>query len=72
MTSFFGDNYAFTAVSQELIGVTRSFSSFNEAGYEDAISRLYAGVHVREAIEDAVITGQAIANYVVNNIAQPV
>ncbi|OKH32940.1 hypothetical protein NIES2119_24700 [[Phormidium ambiguum] IAM M-71] len=72
MTSFFGDNYAFTAVSQELIGTTRSFSSFNQAGFEDAISRLYAGVHVREAIEDAVITGKAVANYVVNNIAQPV
>ncbi|MFB2938142.1 hypothetical protein ACE1B6_23085 [Aerosakkonemataceae cyanobacterium BLCC-F154] len=70
MTNFFGDNYAFTAVSQELIGVTRSFSSFNQAGYEDAISRLYGGVHVREAVEDAVTTGQAVANYVVNNIAQ--
>lgn len=72
MTNFFGDNYAFTAVSQELIGVTRSFSSFNQAGFEDAISRLYGGVHVREAVEDAVITGQNVANYVVNNIAQPV
>lgn len=72
MTDFFGDNYAFTAVSQELIGTTRTFSSFNQAGFEDAISRLYGGVHVREAILDAVTTGQAIANYVVNNIAQPV
>lgn len=72
MTSFFGDNYQFTAVSQELIGTTRTFNSFNEAGFEDAISRLYGGVHVREAIEDAVITGKAVANYVVNNIAQPV
>lgn len=72
MTDFFGDNYEFTAVSQELIGTTRTFSSFNEAGFEDAISRLYGGVHVREAIVDAVATGQAIANYVVNNIAQPV
>ncbi|MGA9377616.1 MAG: hypothetical protein WBV73_02345 [Phormidium sp.] len=72
MTNFFGDNYAFTAVSQELIGVTRSFSSFNQAGSEDAISRLYAGVHVREAVDDAVATGQNVANYVVNNIAQPV
>ncbi|MBE9227646.1 phosphatase PAP2 family protein [Phormidium sp. LEGE 05292] len=72
MTNFFGDNYKFTAVSQELIGTTRTFNSFNQAGFEDAISRLYAGVHVREAIEDAVTTGQAVANYVVNNIAQPV
>jgi PAP2 superfamily len=72
MTDFFGDNYAFTAVSQELIGTTRTFSSFNQAGFEDAISRLYGGVHIREAVLDAVGTGQAIANYVVNNIAQPV
>ena len=72
MTDFFGDNYAFTAVSQELIGTTRTFSSFNQAGFEDAISRLYGGVHIREAIVDAVTTGQAIANYVVDNIAQPV
>jgi PAP2 superfamily len=72
MTDFFGDNYQFTAVSQELIGTTRTFSSFNQAGFEDAISRLYGGVHIREAVLDAVGTGQAIANYVVNNIAQPV
>jgi PAP2 superfamily/CARDB len=71
MTDFFGDNYQFTAVSQELIGTTRTFNSFQEAGFEDAISRLYAGVHVREAVLDAVAIGQAIANYTVNHIAQP-
>lgn len=70
LTSAFIDLSLFAPKSA--IGTTRTFSSFNEAGFEDAISRLYGGVHVREAIVDAVATGQAIANYVVKNIAQPV
>jgi hypothetical protein len=54
MTGFFGNNVNFSAASQELPGVTRYFDGFNdngiqrnsfyEAGFEDAISRVYGGV----------------------------
>ncbi|MEB3318664.1 MAG: vanadium-dependent haloperoxidase [Cyanobacteriota bacterium] len=68
MSHFFGDNVTFSANSQELPGVVRHFAgfedqggvernSFYEAGFEDAISRVYGGVHVREACEDSFQVG---------------
>lgn len=73
LTNFFGENYEFQAVSQELPGVIRSFGSFEQAGSEDALSRIYGGIHVREAtITDAVPTGQAIGNFVAQNLFQAV
>ena len=64
MTKYFGDNYAFSAVSQELPGVVRNFNSFYEAGMEDALSRIYGGVHVREACIDSFKMGLAVGNFV--------
>jgi hypothetical protein len=69
MTNFFGENYSFTAVSQEMPGVTRTYNSFYDAAYDDAISRVYGGIHVREAtVDDALPTGFAIGNFVAQNL----
>ncbi|MFB2805626.1 CARDB domain-containing protein [Microcystis sp. BLCC-F209] len=72
MTEYFGDNYVFSAVSQELPGVVRNFDSFHEAGMEDAISRLYGGVHVREACIDSFNMGLAVGEFVATNFFQPI
>ncbi len=73
LTEFFGENYHFTAVSQELPGIIRSFDSFYDAAFEDAISRVYGGVHVREAtLTDALPVGLEIGNFVAENFFQPV
>ena len=73
LTNFYGDDFEFTAVSQELPGVTRTFDSFLDAANEDAISRLYGGIHVREAsITDAVPTGLNVGEFVANTVAQPI
>jgi hypothetical protein len=73
MTNFFGENYSFTAVSQEILGVTRTYNSFYDAGFDDAISRVYGGVHVREAtVDDALPTGLAIGNFVAQNLFKTV
>ena len=73
MTNFFGENYSFTAVSQEMPGVTRTYNSFYDAAYDDAISRVYGGIHVREAtIDDALPTGFAIGNFVAQNLFKTV
>ncbi len=72
MNYFFGEDYVFTGVSQELPGVTRSLT-FNQAAFEDAISRVYGGVHVLEAtVTDAVPMGLAVGNYVAENFFQPI
>lgn len=67
LTYFFGDNYEFTATSQELPGVYRSFGSFYDAAAENGISRIYGGVHVQSANLDGLAAGYAVADYVIQN-----
>jgi len=76
MTGFFGNNVNFSAASQELPGVTRYFDGFNdngiqrnsfyEAGFEDAISRVFGGVHIREACTDSFDVGLRVGTAVAN------
>jgi hypothetical protein len=73
MTNFFGENYSFKAVSQEILGVTRTYNSFYDAAFDDAISRVYGGVHVREStVDDALPTGLAVGNFVAQNLFKTV
>jgi hypothetical protein len=83
MTQFYGDNVVFSARSDELPGVKRSFdgriapgslgdlstvalrpNSFYEAGLEDAVSRVYGGVHIREACLDSFNVGVKVGDAV--------
>jgi hypothetical protein len=82
MSHFFGDNLTFAATSQELPGVVRTFygftdftdaggverNSFYEAGLENAISRVYGGVHIREACEDSFAVGLNVGAAVVQDL----
>jgi hypothetical protein len=43
----------------------RKFSSFKAACSEAAISRLYGGIHFRDAIENGVKEGEQIGKFVV-------
>ena len=70
MTEYFGENYVFSAVSQELPGVVRNFNSFYQAGMEDALSRIYGGVHVREACIDSFNMGLAVGDFVATSVFQ--
>lgn len=45
-------------------GITRN--SFYQAGWEDAMSRIYGGVHIREACEDSFFMGQQVGNVVIS------
>jgi hypothetical protein len=71
LTSFFGDNFSFTTTSSELPGVSRSYDSFFEAADENALSRLYGGVHFRSSDDQGLATGLEIGNYVAQNILVP-
>ena len=71
MTKYFGENYVFSAVSQELPGVVRNFDSFYEAGLENALSRVYGGVHVREATVDSFNMGLAVGNFAASTFNPP-
>jgi hypothetical protein len=68
LTKLFG-NYAFTDRTNTYLGLSpRTFSSFQAAANEAAISRLYGGIHYREAIENGIVQGQEVAKAVFNKI----
>ena len=69
LTSIFGDNFAFDDDTEVAYGLpVRSFSSFNKAAEEAAVSRLYGGIHYRAAIDVGLQQGRDLGNYVVNNL----
>ena len=64
LTHLLGDNHAFTDDAQDADGLpSRSFTSFNQAAEEAAISRLYGGIHFRAAIENGVAQGRQVATF---------
>ena len=68
-TEFFGDNFEFMDSSEVYFGLPeRKFSSFNQAASEAAISRLYGGIHFRDAIENGVLQGEKIAEHILSRL----
>ena len=66
LTHLFGDNFSFTDDSEKEFGLPeRKFDSFKQACSEAAISRLYGGIHFRDAIVNGVKEGEQIGNFVV-------
>jgi hypothetical protein len=61
----FGENFAFTDATHVRDGLApRSFKSFWEAAQEAAISRLYGGIHFREAIDRGLEQGKCVGSFV--------
>ena len=48
----------FTDHTHEAVYGTRSFANFNEAAYEAAISRMYGGIHYKQACYQGVKMGE--------------
>ncbi len=69
LTDQFGDAFAFDDDTELDYGIpVRSFSSFNEAAAEAAISRLYGGIHYRMAIEEGITQGRNVGALVVQRV----
>lgn len=69
MTYLFGDNFAYTDNTEEMFEIpARDFTSFNAASQEAAISRLYGGIHFRDAIDNGVVQGRNVGEYIVAKI----
>ncbi|MDG1397125.1 MAG: vanadium-dependent haloperoxidase [Polaribacter sp.] len=70
LTSLFGDNYAFIDRTHEnrtdIDGTPREYSSFFHMAEEAAESRLYGGIHYREAIDLGLEQGYQIGENVIN------
>ena len=83
LENFYGtNNIAFTFTSDELNGVTtdnlgngrplapRSFNTLSEAAWENAISRVYLGIHWIFDAEWGVVCGMQVADYVFDNVPE--
>ena len=69
LTHFFGEQVAFVDSTEVEFGLPmRKFNSFKEAAEEAAISRLYGGIHYRPAIDQGLIQGRSVGDWVVKNI----
>ncbi|MFC0037158.1 vanadium-dependent haloperoxidase [Actinomadura rayongensis] len=69
-----GDAFSWTATTDDPYAkdangrpITRSFTSFSSAAQEDALSRIWLGVHYRADGEYGNATGDNVANWVVQN-----
>jgi len=61
LTSIYGDNYAFTDNTYQGKYANRSFKSFYAYADEAAVSRMYGGIHYRQANENGMKNGKNIA-----------
>ncbi|AYB34380.1 vanadium-dependent haloperoxidase [Chryseolinea soli] len=65
LTRFFGDGFEYTDTSEIFFGLPeRKFSSFQQAANEAAISRLYGGIHFRDACEQGMMQGRSVGEFV--------
>jgi len=65
------DQMNFTVHSDELPGVTRSFTSFSQAAAENGRSRIYLGIHWNFDDTNGEAVGRDVATWAFSHLAQP-
>jgi PAP2 superfamily len=69
LTSVFGDNFSYIDDTEEQFGLPkRTFTSFNAAAKEAAMSRFYGGIHYKAAIVNGISQGKNIGNFIVEKL----
>jgi hypothetical protein len=69
LTYLLGDNFSFVDTSEIYFGLpAREFKSFYQAADEAAISRLYGGIHFRDACDYGVKQGKQVGQFVLSNL----
>ena len=70
LTALYGDRFHYTDKVEESFGLPdRTFDSFLQAAREAAMSRLYGGIHFREAVENGKLLGGQIGNHILQQLA---
>lgn len=70
LTAMYGENFSFEDRTEMSFGLPmRKFNSFGEAAAEAAVSRLYGGIHFREAIENGQVQGKKIGDLLVTKLS---
>lgn len=69
LTALGGENFAYTDTVEVEFGLpARKFTSFRQAAREAAVSRLYGGIHYRDAIDNGFSQGQQIGQHVLHKL----
>jgi hypothetical protein len=69
LTAVFGDKFSYTDTTEIEFGLpARRFNSFTNAAAEAAISRLYGGIHYRDAIENGTVQGRAVGEHALRQL----
>jgi PAP2 superfamily len=69
LTAIFGDNFAYTDDTEVQFGLPkRTFASFKAAAKEASESRFYGGIHYKSAIENGIIQGKNIGNFIIKKL----
>jgi hypothetical protein len=69
LADFYGtDQKTFTLGSDELPGVSRTYTSFSAAALENAESRIYLGIHFQFDATAGIAAGNAVGNYVFQHV----
>jgi membrane-associated phospholipid phosphatase len=66
------DGVFFSATSDTLPGVVRTYQSLREASEEIGMSRIYGGIHFLSANLDGLAAGRLLGDYVVQNFLRPI
>ncbi|MBT31598.1 MAG: haloperoxidase [Thalassobius sp.] len=69
LTHYFGDNFSFTDSTEIKYSLpTRNYTSFMAAAKEAAVSRLYGGIHYRDANENGTKQGLKVGEWVISTV----
>jgi hypothetical protein len=69
LTYLLGDNFIFLDTSEIFFGLpAREFKSFNQAAEEAAVSRLYGGIHFRDACDNGLVQGKQVGQFVLSTL----
>jgi hypothetical protein len=69
LSQLFGPKLGFTDSTEVAYGLpVRRFTSFNQAADEASISRLYGGIHYREALDNGQLLGRQVGQNVLNRV----
>jgi PAP2 superfamily len=62
-----GDSHGFKVDSPTLQGLSRNYKKFSDAANEEAVSRIFCGIHFRQAMDEGLAQGRRVAGHVHNN-----
>jgi len=69
LIDLFGDGVRYGMTSATLPGVSRRYQGFSQAARENGLSRLYAGIHFRHAVNDGRRQGRSVGKAVAEALA---